>query len=205
MTGQEKEYLRGLENVKEALNSTLSGGLLPELVQKWQASGPNTAKFVTKHPQLWHECLQAWKPALVPTKEGNWRINLVANAEAPGSAGARHKAFVLFNSLLANPLWSKLGGPCSRCGQYFVTTRERSRKTARTYCSRECAWRSTAVEFSAKKRDAAREEKLVRAREAIKTLKRPAAEWKRDVAAATGIDLRFLTRAVSAGDLKEPK
>jgi hypothetical protein len=205
MKAQEKEYRAGLENVVKALNAP-AGELLRELVGLWQASGPNTAKFVIAHPDIYIDCQKAWRPGIRPTKGGHWVIDLVPRA--PEGLAARTQSFVLFNSLLANPLWTKLGGPCFRCKKYFVAERERSRKTdrktGRTYCSRECAWRSTAGE----QRDAAREDKLARAKAAITAWRKQHEEpnWKRYVTVTTGIDPRFLTQAVNIKkDLKEPK
>jgi hypothetical protein len=107
-----------------------------------------------------------------------------------------------FGSLVTNPLCEKLGGPCKRCGNYYI----KRRASQNIYCSRRCGNAATAVARTRERIASEREDKLTRARAALKKWK-PSADpdWKRWVAKRTGIDLRFLTRALNKGNLVPPK
>jgi predicted RNA-binding Zn-ribbon protein involved in translation (DUF1610 family) len=218
MIRPEKEYRRELSAVRKALNSSgIVRADLRSMVAKLQSSGSDV-KFSTQHPDLWRKCQNAWNSpewnAFASLVFGAVaRKHLTAQAAAKdqkecSSYSAQQNAFILFNILLVNPLKHKLSGPCSRCGDYFIAKRERSRKTLRTYCSRECGWRFTAIKFAEDQRKDAKEDKLERAKAAVDALPKhqQGKDWKRHVASSTGIDLRFLTRATKpGGGLKAPK
>lgn len=188
---------KGLEYTVEYLNSS-SAGELRSIIRTWQDSGPNTIKLFGQHPELWAESVKAFQPALMPTRTGGAYLNFVTNMGAEGeieklgAAGTRFKAFVLFNSLMLNPLWPKLGGPCERCGKFYI----KKRASQKVYCSRQCGNAATALARTRERIERERNDKLDRAKAAMKEWKRekPGDDWRPWVSQRTGIDLRFLTR-----------
>jgi hypothetical protein len=207
ITPIERSALQGLAFIVKALNAA-HGEQLRELVELWQKSGPNTAKLFGENPQLWIESQKAWKPVFTPSRTGAANINFVSNIGADGvmeklgPAGERFKAVVLLNSLLVNPLWTKLAGPCARCDKFYI----KKRTSQKVYCSRKCGNAATAVECSRQRIAAERKDKLKRAKVALTEWRNSKAQqdWKSWVAQRTGIDLRFLTRAVNKGEIQSP-
>lgn len=206
LTPMERNALQGLNFVVKALNAP-RGGELRGLVKLWQESGPNTARLFGENPALWAESQKAWHPTLTPTRTGAMGINYVTNAgvdgamESLGPAGERFKAVVLFNSLLVNPLWAKLAGPCARCGKFYI----KKRTSQKVYCSRTCGNAATAVESSRQKIAAERKGKVQQVKAALAEWRKakPKMDWKPWVSARTGIDLRFLTRNFTeSGEVK---
>jgi hypothetical protein len=153
---------------------------------------------------------QAFQPKLEPTPSGGATVVVICDAGArraivglQGMYGARFHAWNWFNLLTINPYWERLGGPCARCGRYYV----KKRASQNVYCSRRCGNAATAVVRTRERIASERRDKLSRAKAAMKKWK-PAAtrqDWKHWVAKQTGIDPRFLTRAVTKGDLVSPK
>lgn len=123
-------------------------------------------------------------------------------------------AWDLFIKLLHGKAIQRLGGPCRKCGIYYV------RKTAKpsVYCSRQCASRSTAAKRTTEVRKHQHAEKLKLAAQGILAWQahvrkgRTAADWKHFVAnvfrpqssTLTPITVRFLSRAVNSGELNPP-
>jgi hypothetical protein len=68
-----------------------------------------------------------------------------------------------FVSLIQSPLCHKFGGPCLRCGKFFL--RETAKR--KQYCSGECARIAFACAATARRREAEREERLAEVRAAI--------------------------------------
>ena len=206
LTLMERNALQGLNFVVKALNAP-RGTELRGLVRLWQNSGPNTAKLFGANQELWIESQKAWHPTLTPTRTGAMGINYVTNMgaegvmETLGPAGERFKAVVLFNSLLVNPLWEKLAGPCARCGKFYI----KKRTSQKVYCSRTCGNAATAVESSRQKIAAERNGKVQQVKAALAEWRKakPKMDWKPWVSAHTGIDLRFLTRNFTeSGEVK---
>jgi hypothetical protein len=165
----------------------------------WQDSGPNTGRLFGQHPQLWVESVNAFRPSLIATKTGGAHLNFVTNMgpegeiEKLGPAGTRFKAVVLFNSLLLNPLWPKLAGPCKRCENYYI----KKRASQKVYCSRQCGNAATALARTRERIKTERNDKLDRAKTAMNEWKKrehSGEDWKSWVSQRTRIDLRFLTR-----------
>jgi hypothetical protein len=114
------------------------------------------------------------------------------------------EAFFLFLSFLNNPLRKRLGGPCARCGRYFLRRTERNPKV---YCSRLCGWRTTGRAAIEQQRQKDREDKLRRSAKAAQdwTTARTQLDWKQWVSKnEPDISGKFLTRAVNKGELKAP-
>jgi len=114
----------------------------------------------------------------------------------------------LFVTLITNPLWEELQGPCPTCGDYFL--RKSARK--RVYCSRKCGARRTAV-------SAVKVQRLRMQQEKIRFAKKLIAEWegtvrrigwkdwiaKRTLGSDLALTVHWLTRSVNNGSIKAPR
>ena len=111
---------------------------LRRLVEAWQASGPNLAKLFAQNPELELRTKHG-ATLFYPTKAGRGHLDW-----APSPVAGRHsperEALEDFMTLIANPRWELLGGPCARCGDYFV----KHTKRQKVYCSRTCSSAATA-------------------------------------------------------------
>ena len=213
-SGIATDAVDGLEDLVAQLNLTEGDQLaataleLRKLVKEWHESGPNLSKLYGAHPALWTETQAAFRPSIIPTKSGHANLSLVTNAGAPGvmaslgEPGIRFHAVVWFNALTINPLWHKLAGPCARCGNYYI----KKRASQKVYCSRRCGNAATAVARTRERIRNERKDKLLRAKAAIREWRttNTQQDWKRWVAERTGVDPRFLTRAVTNKHLKSP-
>ena len=207
------DAMADLQNLVSELNRAEENGLAPlalelrKIVSAWMDSGPNLVEFHFANLPLWHEAMKAFRPSLVPTKSGCARILFTANAGPPGAltslgkAGVRFYALCLFNSLIVNPLWQKLAGPCPRCNRYYI----KKRKSQKVYCSRRCGNTSTAIARTGKQRQDARKDDLKSARKAIRKLKPTREGWKEVVSKETGLTVKWLTRAEHYFGLKPPR
>jgi hypothetical protein len=200
-----------LEEIVKALNSPSEAGAeLRKLVTLWQESGPNTARLCDENDDLWAEMERVWKntSGLWPTQSGGARLEFITNIgtdstlAALGGTPFRTKAVALFNSLLVSPVWEKLAGPCARCGNYYI----KKRASQKVYCSRRCGNAATAVARTRKRIADERKDKLLRAKAAMREWRtaRTQQDWKHWVAERTGVDPRFLTRAVNKKHLQPP-
>ena len=191
---------QGLEQIIETLNSS-SGDELRTIVKQWLDSGPNLSKLFGADPNLWAESQRAFHPSLIATKSGNAKMRLLDNAGAPGvmashgKIGIRFHAMVLFNTLILNPLWQKLAGPCARCGDFYI----KKRASQKVYCSRRCGNAATATIRTRERLEGERKDKLNRAKAVIfnwNSLKnRNSLDWKQWLAEhEPDITTKFVTR-----------
>jgi hypothetical protein len=107
-----------------------------------------------------------------------------------------------FMTLITNPDWELLGGPCVRCGDYYLKRARRRTK----YCSRKCSSKETAISSTRSWRADQQERKISRAQECIDewcNVKRREA-WKTWVSRKTGFTDRWLTRAEHNGKINPP-
>jgi hypothetical protein len=108
-----------------------------------------------------------------------------------------------FALLVIDARWSRFGGPCDRCGRYYI----KKRLDQKRYCGRRCAHLASAVRSTRKRLDAEKQEKLRRAIQAAKSWEttRTQLGWKDWVhQKEPDITPKFLTRAVNNGDLQAP-
>jgi hypothetical protein len=125
---------------------------------------------------------------------------------SPTGENFRDVALVYFGRLILNPECERLGGPCLKCGKYYI------KKTIRDsmFCSRKCS--GGAVQT--KRRARLHAEKLSEVDRAIANYRaRPprydklgCKEWI--LQAVSNITSKFLTRAIHRGELAsfpEPK
>ena len=113
------------------------------------------------------------------------------------------EAMTLFHLLTIAPGCEKIAGPCPRCDRYYI----KKRASQKVYCSRRCGNAATAMARTRERIAGERRGKLARASAAMKKWESVSTrqDWKDWVAKKTGIDPRFLTRAVNKGDLVPPK
>ena len=193
-----------VEGVCSLLNSNDPLELCSELrtlVQAWQGSGPNLARMLKDDPILAAD-INHGRTLLVPTKTGKGHLLWLANPRRHDVSSWKFHALAHFMNLIVNPHWHKLGGPCERCRKYYVKKTSRQK----TYCSRRCGSAQTALARTRKRRRETRTHKL---REAQKACKRWATTrtrypWKQWVSAQTKMTVKWLTRVVNKGDLREP-
>jgi len=211
---------RDLEHIVDVLNQKARGGTWPyaealiRLMDRLKECGGNLQKMMDDDPELAKVvakvCVTRWMPST------NGRANLVLQPSAEIQAlspmpdspqelkeRAELLAALFFHVWTLNPEWDKLTGPCARCGNYYI----KKRASQKVYCSRRCGNAATAVVRTRERIASERRDKLARAKAAAKKWNRAATrlDWKHWVAKKTGIDPRFLTRAVTKGDLVPPK
>jgi len=177
---------------------------LAQLVTEWQKSGPNLAKMMPANLQLWRTLANSCHATWTITETGGAYVNLEHGSAPPKSGHSRTsaeekeaKAVMLFYLLTLGP-WEKLGGPCPRCGKYFI----KKRTNHNIYCGRRCGSLASAKVSTRKKLDEDLAGKVLRARTAIQewdALKRhPAIDWKQWVhKRKPDITPKWLTRAVN--------
>jgi hypothetical protein len=187
-------------------------GVQPELrrlVTAWKASGPNGEKLLSSDRVLAAR-LERTSARLVPTQGANFRLawptlEPIRRAQLPTEREQWEDfAFIHFANLLLNPRCEMLGGPCGRCGLYYVknTTRQK------TFCGRRCGQKSGATAATRKRRDSESLDKLDRVRKLADrwTESRSTLDWKRWISRRDPrISLTFLTRAVNSGKLRAPR
>ena len=190
-------------------------------VKTWQLSGPNLEKMTKDVPEnRRHALAYAMRTLWGPTDGGQAELFFVPDylelerllgEQRVWQNGANDKrkltpeveALILFHLLTVAPGCEKIAGPCPRCDRYYI----KKRASQKVYCSRRCGNAATAVARTRQRIASERSEKLACARAAVKKWGSASTrqDWKHWVAQKTGIDTRFLTRAVTKGDLVPPK
>lgn len=185
---------------------------LTQLVTEWQKSGerqnsePNLAKMMMKPANLtlWQTLTRSCNATWTITETGGAYIHLEPGIALPKFGHSRTRAeeqeataVILFYLLTLGP-WEKLGGPCPRCGKYFI----KKRANHKIYCGRRCGSLASAKVSTRKKLDKEREDKVGRARKLIqewnKLKRRPCKSWKQWVHGKDQtITPKWLTRATN--------
>jgi hypothetical protein len=174
---------------------------LRRLVEAWQKSGPNLAQLLHKDEELRGRTRHG-RTLLVPTTVGKGHLIWLPSPPPVNALSWKDGALCHFMDLIVNPDWHKLGGPCCRCGKYYIkkTTRQK------VYCSRQCGSRNTALATTRMRRREVQERKLQIAQSAVdewRSLERRQ-PWKKWVSARTKSSVKWLTRAVNSGHLQVP-
>jgi hypothetical protein len=214
-----------LNEICDSLNSEIHRELkdrLREWVERWKASGPNLKKLLESlhDPHEGMALVFAMRTFWSPTNQARAELYLVPDyptlVDVLGEPrvwiiGPNDKrvltpeaeALTLFHLLTVLPGCEKVAGPCQRCGRYYI----KKRASQKVYCSRKCGNAATAIARTSERIANERRDKLDRAKKALKEWKSGGdrTDWKHWVAQKTGIDSRFLTRAVNKGDLVQPK
>jgi hypothetical protein len=174
---------------------------LRRLIRLWMRTGPNLRKMFRKEPAL-DTRARGGKATFYTTNGGQGYLDWTPVVTDAAGLSPGDQAFELFMSLITNPQWDGLGGPCKRCGDYYL----KKTKRQKAYCSRTCSATATAVSAMKQRRQRDHAEKIRRAQEAIgdwsKAKRRQA--WKRWVANRTNYSLNWITRAINNGSLRPP-
>ena len=117
-------------------------------------------------------------------------------------ATPKQKAMGYFLELVTNPLWRSLAGPCKECERYFLRESARDRE----YCSKKCSSRQTARIAGRQRieRERIRKMRIAQARLAQWSKGSRREDWKRFVARHPELTTRWITTALTRGDLSPP-
>jgi hypothetical protein len=212
-----------LSEVCGALNSEAHRALrfhLRAWVKAWQDSGPNLKRMIGSLPDLQRTAFPiAMRTLSIPTNGAKAELLFVPDypelevllgeervwlkdAGDKRNLTPEVEAMVLFHLLTVAPGCERIAGPCPRCDRYYI----KKRASQKVYCSRRCGNAATAIARTRDRIASERKDKLALAKAAMKKWKPTATgqEWKHWVAEKTGIDPRFLTRAITKGDLEPP-
>jgi hypothetical protein len=113
---------------------------LRRLVKCWRLSGPNLRKLFDQEPEL-AEFSKRCQITFYPTDTGRGHLEWSPSDVIEGVSPPKDVARDRFMTLITNPNWETLGGPCLCCGEYFIKMVDRPR----VYCSTECSSRTTAI------------------------------------------------------------
>jgi hypothetical protein len=200
-----------LEEIVEVLNDRESDAseFLRRLVQRWSDSGWNLRSMLQADVVLYAELQNLWEisyqPAPGPSK-GAVLLPIAAGGayskSKPGVLHSEYLAMMFFGTLTLRD-WEKLGGPCARCGNFYV----KRRASQKVYCSRRCGNASTATARTAEQRVRERAANLERAKKTIQQWQKAGSQqpdWKEFVSKKTGLTPKWLTRAVRNYGLRAP-
>lgn len=185
---------------KKTLPPTAVQQELRRLVEDWKKSGLNLKKLFAGNSELRNWTMTGMM-RLWPTSEARGYLEWSAEPLSNPSSSSRDQALHLFMGLISNPLWELLGGPCHRCGGYFV---KKTRRQKAIYCSRYCGAAATAIVSVRAERKRVREEKIARAQREIERLSSEdlSGNWKSEVARKTGYSRKWITRSINNGSLQ---
>jgi len=176
---------------------------LRRLVKRWGDSGPNLKKMLYADEELWGDVQESWASVYLPTRTGRAHIALFPQHPTRGADPVLSEARLLFAALTLNPYCNRLGGPCARCGSYYV------KKTIRqkVYCSQKCGCAATALRAVRDKRAEEYDQKLSLVEKAIARWAAGSRkqDWKRWVSQRTEISLNWLSRAINKGKAIPPE
>jgi len=176
---------------------------LRRLIAEWNRSGPNLLRLFKQDPDLQEKCIRG-TTLLIPTRDGVAQLAWTPHRANHKNFSQKDAALEHFTEFLVNPLALKLGGPCERCGKFYIknTTRQK------TYCSRRCGMGRTALSATQKRREAGHAKKLLTAQQMIEQYGkvRRWKGWKEWVHAESKGEIteKWLTRAVNLGKLIPP-
>ncbi len=183
------------------MSSNCCRGKVRKLVEAWQKSRSNLDKML-KNDKVLAARVRHGRTLLALTNTGKGHLLRLPTPRKFNARSWKHHALAHFMDLIVNPEWHKLGGPCQRCGKYYVKKTSRQK----TYCTRRRGSTMTAMATTRKRREAERVHKLRLAQEGANhwATVRTRHPWKEWVSARTKITVKWLTRAVNRGDLRAP-
>jgi hypothetical protein len=174
---------------------------LRRLVKNWMKSGPNLRRMFKLEPELAIRTKEG-RTTFWPTATGRGHLEWIAQPSGPEASTPKDGALIDFMTLITNPEWELLGGPCARCGDYYLKKTRRHSK----HCSRTCSSTQTAISSTKRGRAKKQEKKIRLAQESIDQWQlKPRQTWKKWVSQKTGITDRWLTRAEHNKKIKPPK
>lgn len=174
---------------------------LRRLLEAWSASGPNLQKLFTQYPEI-ERRTKYGETIFLATKSGRGHLEWTPNPIGANRSSAKREVLEDFMMLIANPRWELLGGPCARCGDYFL----KHTKRQKVYCSRICSSAATAIPAMKRKRQEEQTRKIRSAQQCISEwgMTKRRLGWKEWVSNETGYTTRWITRAVNRGALRPP-
>lgn len=173
---------------------------LRSLVELWMESGPDLRKMFADNPGLERRTRDG-KTLFWPTTTGRGHLDWLPAPAVTDPDSPENIALMEFMTLITNPEWASLGGPCARCENYYL----KKTKRQKTYCSRKCSSEETAVSATRKRRRHEQAKKIDIAQKRVAVWsKNKRLGWKEWVASKTGYSLRWISRAVNNGSLKPP-
>jgi hypothetical protein len=173
------------------------------LVEAWLASGKKLDILFKSDPEL-EKVARTFKAAIVASRSGRARLAYSSDPNLSNPNDPKRIAVEDFFGFLLNPSNDVLRGPCAYCWKYFANL---TRRKKMKFCSAKCGKLYTSRSTNRARRKSEHERLLARAKKAIgewKT-KRTAPDWKTWVFKRTRISKNWLTRAVSRGELLEPR
>lgn len=183
------------------LKPTKSQTELQRLVQQWMNSGPNLVELFKSDPELENR-LRFGRTQLYPMHDGRGHLDWSPEISGTVLRPYEREALQDFMTLITNPLWKYLGGPCGRCGNYYL----KKTKRQKVYCSRTCGLKTTAASAMRQRRLREQGKRIRNAQSFVdewsKQKRRLA--WKPWVSNRTGYTVRWITRAVNSGELRPP-
>jgi len=174
---------------------------LRELVGSWIDSGPDLLVMFRKHPSLEGQ-LQGGSTLLLPMRGGKAYLEWQPFPATLSDLPPEEQALRYFALLITNPLWHRLGGPCARCGDYYLKNTVRQK----TYCSRRCGSIRSAAEAVERRRENEYQQKIQRAQAAIEEWRdrKRREEWDSWVARHAKLTRHWITRAANKGKITPP-
>ena len=173
---------------------------LRSLVERWMKSGPNLRKLFAQDPEL-ERRTRHWEMLFYATNTGRGYLD---STPVPNqiNLSPEDRALKDFMTLITNSQWDSLGGPCRRCGNYYL----KNTKRQNVYCSRLCSSGETAVSATRKWREREQAKKIDIAQECMFEWpkKKRRLGWKEWVSNETGYSIRWISRAVNNGTLQTP-
>jgi hypothetical protein len=172
------------------------------LVRAWFDSGPNVSKLLDADPGI-DQATRDIRPFFIPTKTGIGQLAYLTPPEYLANVKPREIALGHFVQFLLNPYNEKLGGPCKRCGNYYV---KRTVRKKTVYCSEKCGHRLTSHLANCERRDREHKKKVRLAEQwIVKWLNTKTDKpWKEWVSKDARITKHWLTRAVRNAQIVEP-
>jgi hypothetical protein len=170
-------------------------------VDPCRASDPNLQTLFAQNPKLKLRTKHG-VTLFYPTQAGRGHLDWVPNPAGVSRHSAEREVLEDFMTLISNPRWELLGGPCARCGDYFL----KHTKRQKVYCSRICSSAATAIPAMKRKRQEEQARKIRFAQECIAewgTTKRRLG-WKEWVSNETGFTVRWIARAINNRILQPP-
>jgi len=178
--------------------------ILREIVEVWKASGPNLTRLSRDRFRFRTNVDRYWKARPLEVSWGaSGGVGIVHTFSDRHEQTPYEEALRFFSLLIFNCEWYKLGGPCARCGNYYI----KKRASQKVYCSRRCGNAATAVIRTRERLATEHKDKLRRAAEAAQKWSRARTrlDWRQWVShKEPDISVKFLTRAVNNGELKSP-
>jgi hypothetical protein len=190
---------------------------LSDMVEKWRRSDWNLAACFQKHPDMAQRIDRFVRCRPLAFLAASGGPSLLINPLNPfGPFGLQHyprgkdkpmvrartDAITLFIRLTQHPAHVRLGR-CVRCGRYFYG------RVGQKCCPRprRCGSTTAAIAVTKRRWKEARIEKLRRVRESCVEWMRqgPNQDWKEWVANQVGVTVKWITRAVNAGELEVPQ